>query len=369
MPSKSGTLDVPKNKDNRFDHIDGLRAFAVLLVVFMHAGYTWIPGDSGVTVFFGISGFIITHIQLRERQRTGHFDAKGFYLRRAFKLVPPFLIVVVAPTLIYGISQTVNAGAFLSQVFFSYNWVRIFDYAASEQVLPGTEVVWSLAVEEQFYIVFALVWLLLVRASWWRRGLLILSVVAILGSTLFRTYLAMFDMSGHILRGTDTRLDGIAWGVLAAGLFFMWQQGQVRWLSMFGTDRALCAALVLFLGGLALRDGWLEPTLRPTVQSMAGMSVILYGMIPTDTPLKRLFYSGMAWRPIQTVGLASYSIYLVHHPLEKALGPLLQGSSALAHVAVVSTVGVIAGIALYRWVEVPALTLRKKLDARLPGRV
>lgn len=364
MSSKPGTSDVPKNKAHRFDHIDGLRAFAVLLVVLMHAGYTWIPGDSGVTVFFGISGYIITHILLREREETGGFDANGFYLRRALKLAPPFLAVVGVPTLIYGMFQTVNAGAFLSQVFFSYNWVRIFDYAASEQVLPGTAVVWSLAVEEQFYILFALVWLLFVRTSWWRRGLLGLSVIAILGSTLIRTYLAVSDMSGHAIRGTDARLDGIAWGVLAAVLYFMWQRGQARWLSMFGKDSALFAALALFLGGMALRDGWIEPAFRPTIQAIAGLTVILYGMVPTDTLLKRLFYSCMAWRPIQAVGLASYSIYLVHHPLEKALAPLLRGLSMPAYVTVVSAAGVLAGIALYRWVEVPALALRKKLDAR-----
>lgn len=368
MPSKLGTLDVPKNKANRFDHIDGLRAFSVLLVVLMHAGYTWVPGDSGVTVFFGISGFIITHILLREREKTGGFDARGFYLRRAFKLAPPFLAVVVVPTLIYGLFNTVNIGAFLSQIFFSYNWVRIFDYAASEQVLPGTEVVWSLAVEEQFYIVFALIWLLFVRASWWRQGLLALSVAAILGSTLIRTYLAMFDTSGHVIRGTDARLDGIAWGVLAAVLFFMWQRGQARWMSAFGKDWALYAALALFLGGMALRDGWIEPALRPTVQVIAGVMVILYGMVPADTRLKRAFYAGMAWRPVQAVGLASYSIYLVHYPLEHAMAPVLHVLPMPAYVAVVSLVGIAAGLALYRWVELPALSLRKKLDARPSGR-
>lgn len=368
MSSKLDAFEVPKNHANRFDHIDGLRAFAVLVVVLMHAGYTWVPGDSGVTVFFGISGFIITHILIREREKTGSFDARGFYFRRAFKLAPPFIAVVVVPTLVYSLFHTVNVGAFLSQIFFSYNWVRIYDYAASEQVLPGTAVVWSLAVEEQFYIIFALIWLLFVRASWWHQALLAVSIAAILGSTALRTYLAMYDTTGHVIRGTDARLDGIAWGVLAAVLFFMWQRGQARWVSVLGKDWVLWAAPALFLAGMTLRDGWIEPALRPTVHVVAGVLIILYGMVPSESRVKQLFYGGMAWRPIQVVGLASYSIYLVHYPLEKVVSPLLPNLPMPVHVALISVIGVTAGVLLYRFVELPALSLRKNLERRHPGR-
>ena len=126
--------NVPKNVANRFDHIDGLRAFAVLLVVFMHSGFSFFPGGGGVTVFLGISGFIITYVLLREREVSGQFDLRSFYVRRAFKLIPPFIVAIVIPTLVYWIFNPINIWVFLSQIFFSYNWVRVYGTRSEERV-------------------------------------------------------------------------------------------------------------------------------------------------------------------------------------------------------------------------------------------
>ncbi|MCQ1954395.1 acyltransferase [Arthrobacter sp. zg-Y238] len=361
-------LDVPKNQVNRFNHIDGLRALAVLLVVAMHAGYTFVPGDSGVTIFFGISGFIITHILIRERERTNGFRAGGFYFRRIFKIAPPFAVAIVLPTLIYCINHKVDGIAFLSQIFFSYNWVEIF-YQRYDQVLPGSTIVWSLAVEEQFYIVFAALWVMIIRSTWWRQALLTASICAIIGSTLIRVFLSQENDVIRVIRGTDTRLDAIAWGVLAAVLVYMWEHGQAKWLSKLGKDWALWVAAFLFLGGMALRDGWAEHAFRPSAHAIAGVLVIIYGMVPATTRFKRPFYRAMGWAPIQLVGLASYSIYLVHYPLAKFFAPVLSEMPMLASVAILSTAGVISGILLYQLVEIPALHLRKRIERHYPQKL
>lgn len=357
--------NVPTNAAHRFAHIDALRAFAVMLVVVAHSGFSWVPGDGGVTLFFGVSGFVITFVLLRERDKTGRFGITGFYRRRFLKIAPPFVVAILIPTFIYMRFGTVNPGAFLSQVFFSYNWLRIFDPAAGNQVLPGSDVVWSLAVEEQFYIVFAVLWLLLVRVSWWRNGLIALSCTAIVASTVVRCVLSTVPGAGvYVLRATDARMDGIAWGVLAAVALHAWNAGLFPWLSRFGRDWALIVAGLLYVGAFVFQDNWAEYAFRPSLDAIASVLVILYGMLPGDTGVKRIFYRASEIKLVQTIGLASYSIYLIHHPLVFLLMPLLGNIPHLAAVIVLVIIGTGAGIVLYFLVEVPALRLKRHYERR-----
>ncbi len=95
------STEVRKNTAGRFAHIDAMRAFAVLLVVVAHAGAGLIvPGGSGVTIFFAISGLIITLLVLREQYKTGGFAIGGFFFRRAAKILPPLIVVVLVPSLV-----------------------------------------------------------------------------------------------------------------------------------------------------------------------------------------------------------------------------------------------------------------------------
>src|ERR1700722_3081685 len=98
---------------NRYAHIDAMRALAVMLVVFAHAGLSKIiPGGSGVTIFFSISGFIITYLLLREKDATGGFEIRGFYLRRGLKIGPPLIVCVIIPTLILATVREINWAPF-----------------------------------------------------------------------------------------------------------------------------------------------------------------------------------------------------------------------------------------------------------------
>ena len=169
---------------NRYAHIDAMRAFAVLLVVFSHAGLSFVPGGSGVTIFFAISGFIITYLILRERDKTGGFDVAGFYIRRLLKIAPPLLLAIVLPTAIYWLrGGAVNLLDFLGQVFFFFN-LRYLDSEIT--VLPGTHVMWSLSIEEQFYLIFALIWLFMVRWERYRKSLVVIGALVITYSSLAR---------------------------------------------------------------------------------------------------------------------------------------------------------------------------------------
>ncbi|MFT4262322.1 MAG: acyltransferase [Nocardioides sp.] len=350
--------EAPLNRGGRFAHVDALRAVAVMLVVVAHAGLDGVvPGGSGVTIFFAISGFVITWVTLRERDRTGGFAPAGFYARRFWKLAPPLLVAVVVPTLVYAVGHAVDWPAVASQVFFVYNWAHLA-IDGHIAVLPGSNVVWSLAIEEQFYICFALVWWAAVR---WRHavpGLAALSVAAVLVSTGLR--FAYSDgtaaTADRIYYGTDTRIDGIALGILLALAI---RGGRTAWA---GRTWVLVAAGAAFLVSLGVRDALFRDTVRYTVQSVCACLVIAYGFAtrPTDA-VARLFHAVCGSGPAQLLGRASYSIYLCHYGIISVI-PSAWPLAVRVPIGVVAGTGV--GIGLYLLVEVPVSTWRRRRTGR-----
>jgi peptidoglycan/LPS O-acetylase OafA/YrhL len=342
----------------RYAHIDALRALAVMLVVISHAGLgAVVPGGSGVTIFFTISGFVITHLMLRERDATGRFALGAFYARRALKLGPPYLVVVLAPTIVYALVHGVNGGQVAAQLLFSYNWVAAHLGAAQPDVLPGSGVTWSLAIEEQFYVVIALLWVVLAaRAKDPVRALVAVAVVVLVASNAARVLLAQDAAhTWRIFYGTDTRMDALAVGMLAAVAH---RAGVVP--RALGSPATVALAALAYLATLAFRDPLFRDTARYLIQSAATCAVILWGLQPraaAATPLTRLIGA----RAIQVIGLASYSIYLVHDELIELLHPVLGGAPLPLRAAAVTAIGVAAGIILYRLVELPALALRHRI--------
>ncbi|MDO9441099.1 MAG: acyltransferase [Beijerinckiaceae bacterium] len=351
----------------RFGHLDGLRAVAVLLVVVAHAGLgDVVPGGSGVTIFFAISGFIITHLLIRERRKTGGFAIVGFYRRRLVKLAPPVIAVVLIPTIVYAFFGTVNPWAVVSQLAFAYNWVHI--YSSADHVLPGSQVLWSLAIEEQFYLLFAPLWVFLIRGrtplKWvaYVAGLVVVaSICAKLAVVLApgpKEVLSAGSSNRRIYYGSDTRADALAIGVLAAVLQDWWTSREAngipigRLQSLVANPAAPIAAIVLFLLTLVYRDPFFRDVFRYGLQALATAVVILHGLqrTPSDTGLFSRFERS---RALQTVGLASYSIYIVHFSLRAALEPLVEQAPAAVEVVVYIVVSVAAGYAAYRWIETP----------------
>jgi peptidoglycan/LPS O-acetylase OafA/YrhL len=357
---------VALNRANRIAFVDAMRAAAVLLVVIMHSGLDFVPGDGGVTIFFCISGYIITTMLLRERARTHEFAVGRFYLRRLLKLGPPFVVIVLLPTLVFSLRHVVSWLAVASQVFFTYNWTDVFAPTHAVEVLPGSSVVWSLAVEEQFYIAFALLWLALVGRRRWRVVIVTLSAAAIVYSVSLRCVLAtdQHRWFAHVARGTDARMEAIAWGVLVAVLYAAWQKGEASWCRVLAHDMWVFVAAALFIfGSLVLRDYWPEWALRPTVHALAAALLLMYGLVRNEervTPMRRLILWVTARPLVQVIGLASYSIYLCHLVLITAANPVIAAFALPARVAMNLTSAVIVGIALYYLVEVPVLRLKQR---------
>lgn len=338
----------------RYAHIDALRAFAVLLVVIAHTNIGGIPGGSGVTIFFTISGFIITHILLREKATTGTFSIRGFYWRRFLKLAPPFLVIIAIPTVVYSVWNPISWTAFAAQILFVFNWVEFLPISPV-LILPGSSVLWSLAVEEQFYIVFAVLWLVIVRSQnilGWLAGL---GVVCAVGSLTLRIVYSLNGVSSErIYGGTETRLDAIAIGILAAVIYSQFGKanfGRLRvWL---GHDSVPFIAVAFYLLSLVIRDEFFRDTIRYSIQSLATAAFILYGLIPTNSLFRRFFTAAVSMRVIQIVGLSSYSMYLIHKPLMRLLEPTLDSWPTALRVGVLVAVGIGGGILAWRIIERP----------------
>ncbi|NDC47961.1 MAG: acyltransferase [Micrococcales bacterium] len=351
----------------RYLHLDLMRAVAVLLVVIAHAGLgDLVPGGSGVTIFFTISGFVITLLVLQEKKRSSGFAVGWFYIRRALKIVPPLIAIVIVPTLLTGASHDYKWDQVYSQIFFYFNWIYM---SGDVHVLPGSGVVWSLSIEEQFYIIFAFIWALLVKKKNSDLYLGAISILFILYANFARLVFAgQENPHNRIYYGSDTRIDAIAIGVLAAIYFLRNKEhfsSKVR-NKFSGWDITAFAALGLFALSLIIRDEWFRNTLRYAIQSLSAAVIILYGFTRSENLFAKSVRLISNWSIVKTVGLASYSIYLVHLTISVSIEPFVSSFPLVAQVVVKAILGIGVGIICYLVVEVPALRLKTYLQTKRP---
>ena len=359
MPTNSRILgsifDQGDSSQRRFAHLDSLRAVAILIVVASHSTFgEVIQGGLGVTIFFVISGFIITHLLLAERDKTGAFDIKGFFYRRFTKIGPPLLVTVLMPGLLFSVFYWGSIIDWLSQVFFFFNWLYLDDQAA---VIPGSSVVWSLSIEEQFYIAFALIWLAIAKSANALNWLTVGSAAVAVLSAGARILLYFNGASGtRIYYGSDTRFEAIAIGVLLAALMHRAAQqpkAPISDLKANAYDLGLIAAIVVLVATANQREPFFVETWRYSVQAIAAASIIFYGFQNTQTLARKVFNRVVSNRGLLLIGVSSYSTYLTHLMLIYALDTQIKRMPTLAKAAIFIGVALAVGIALYYLIEKP----------------
>ncbi|KAA1424507.1 acyltransferase [Mumia zhuanghuii] len=351
--------------------LDGVRAVAVLLVVLFHVAPSWLPGGFvGVDVFFVLSGFLITTVLMEDAARAHHFDLPSFWVRRARRLVPAataMIVVVAALTLVVG--RDTGAGLrwqVLGGLTWTSNWFQVAQgWAYAEQGQPPVlNHLWSLGIEEQFYVVWPAILAL---------GLLVMSRRRLAGAMLALALCSAALMGALYDPGDPTRAyvgtDTHVFGLLIGGALAL-----ARVPHLLRSDRPTAssrsravmtalgaaglvalvayAALVPWSGAATYRGGLL-------VASLASAAVVLAAA--NRTPLA----AALSLAPLRWVGARSYGIYLWHWPLIVFATRIAPPDRAvLAGVlAVLASVAVAAGS--YRFVEMPmrtdgiGLTLRR----------
>ena len=332
--------------------LDGIRALSVLAVIVYHANKLWLPGGFlGVEVFFVISGYLITLLLLAESEKNGTVSLKQFWLRRARRLLPALWVVVLGVVVFAALFQREILGTLrgdvIAALFYGFNWFQVWvgtSYFTSFEFVPLRHL-WSLAVEEQFYLIWPVV--MLVVAKFGKRRLPIVSAVFVLIAVALAVYtgvvyqpgvistiadtpeqfMSLFGQSvsrvDYLFLGTITRSSGlllgaalaiwwrpwllqnsragesklydiVGFGGLAALAFMMWRFNTV----IEGTDGGTVGYDLLFRGGFFLTD----------IASVALIAAAVH-------PGSKLIARGLSNPILVWLGRRSYGFYLFHWPV------------------------------------------------------
>ncbi|MBC7373706.1 MAG: acyltransferase [Frankiales bacterium] len=354
--------------------LDGLRGVALVWIVTYHFTSSRGPfpgGWVGLDVFFVLSGFLITAILLDEVRVHGRVSLPLFYARRALRLLPALLVMLAIWTCLLlvfagtswfaatpggdGTGDPVDIGAALSQVgitlAYGANWV----YALGSGHAPLAHL-WSLAVEEQFYLVWPVVLLLLLKLPAARRHWPVLALAAASAALPF-AYYAGGQGVDRIYFGTDTRAVGMLLGAFAA---LLWHRRRAAGRASWHPEARAWAGLATVLGFLfTVGNIPLKSLAGPAIMAAAAMQVVPYLVERPTSPMARLF----GVRMLVWLGQRSYAIYLWHYLFATWLNPLPSWVSI--------PIGVTASLAAawlsWRYVEGPAMTYAKRFRPATTG--
>lgn len=340
--------------------LNGLRAVSFLLVFIGHAGLgKIIPGGFGVTIFFFLSGFLITTLLRAEYARNGHVNFRHFWIRRALRILPPLYLVLIGATVgsaLFDPPGSLSVGAVAARALqFTNYWII---YEGDTGGPTGTGVYWSLAVEEHFYLLFPFLYVFMQRLRltplrqafvlWGLCALVLLwrcILVEMLHAPVDRTYLA-----------SDTRMDGILFGCALA----VWRNPVLDRYTLRSTwwkYVIVPGALLLFLACLLIRNDSFRETARYSVQGFALMFVFIAAIrFPQWAPFRIL-----NWPPLAFLGVLSYSLYLMHYAIIDgvrrvcpSVNPIAQGIASLV-------ISLTLAWIIYVLIERPCARLRKHL--------
>jgi peptidoglycan/LPS O-acetylase OafA/YrhL len=348
--------------------IDGLRAVAVIAVMLYHLGFNWIPGGFlGVDLFFVISGYVITRLLLDSIQRSGGLDLRAFYVARIRRLLPPLVFMIITTTIVVGFWAPDTMRRFLGDtpfaLFGGMNWWLVFretDYFEAIGRPPLLQHTWSLGVEAQFYLVWPLILLLVLRYFGKNKipGAALL-IAAFSGIALLVVSLQIDAAStskvSHVYFGTDTHSIGL---FLGAALAVSWiPQNLQETVTRKAQDFIDGIGIVGFLGIIAafLFIDESDPTLYKIAFPLAGLCgcAILTSIVH---PASR-FAPILSSKPFVWIGERSYAIYLWHWVVFQVTRPDydLEGSEWALYALRVLIVFALADISL-RLVELPVRT-------------
>jgi peptidoglycan/LPS O-acetylase OafA/YrhL len=341
--------------------LDGLRGVAIVMVVAFHAAYRVLPGGYlGVELFFVLSGFLITWLLVEEVGRTGGVRLGRFYARRALRLLPALgaVVVVYVAVALTVVAQPERArmlhGALLVTTY-GANWVN----ARGHSVGPGLEQMWSLAIEEQFYLVWPLVLVTLVRRFGLGTQVPLAAGVGIVASFVEREVLQASGATYlRTYYGFDTRCGSLLLGCL---LGYLMATGRLHVpLPSRRLLRFSSVVAVLAIVRSLLRQPTIPGLSAEAYFSVVGLCAAVVIVTVTTEPAGAL--ARVLSQPVlRWLGRRSYGIYLWHAPVFEVTrrmapdlsAPIWAGASVALTMMITET--------SYRWIERPALGWRRRL--------
>jgi len=340
-------------------YLDGVRGVAILLVLVCHIPTLPLQGGFiGVDLFFVLSGFLITTLLLEEWQATGRISLGAFYARRALRLLPALLVVLGACVVFSEVREDRAAAggmrtSALMTLFYSANWFLAYKaYPRGE--LSAT---WSLSVEEQFYLVWPVILLGMLRLGCSRRTMAGVVIAAMAGSMAARIVLWQGGATpSRVFFGTDTHADGLLAGALV-GMLFAWGAGP----RSPGAAKALDLAALLSLGllGLLVAIGWqADPAMIQAGYPVLNLgAAVLVASLVSSPALRRIFEVA----PLVWIGRISYGVYLWHIAVFWMFGKAGWVGGALYWPAAIALTIAIAAASFYG-LERPILRFKRRFE-------
>jgi peptidoglycan/LPS O-acetylase OafA/YrhL len=357
MPSNS-------NSNNYVPYLDGMRGIAILFVILAHLGLgRIIPGGLGVSLFFFISGLLITRLLIAEYDKTQSINLKSFYIRRVLRLYPPLLLMTVLTIIlicIYYNASQIHVPAVLSSLFYFYNYYYTYFKPATLTSFDNLfDISWSLSIEEHFYLVFPLLFYFLYA----KKNVLIRVLLTICVLTLAYRYYLLY--TSHNVKATinliyvvtETRVDSIIWGCIASLLIY--KNKNKYYLKLLQSNWALVLGLATILLSLLYKNTLFSEASRFTKQALAFFLIVpsinYYG---PGSIIKRFFENSV----LTYIGKISYSLYLFHwEAITVANYYFKEGSPQWLIFTLVLTV--ILSLGCYYLIERPFMSLRHKFGS------
>jgi peptidoglycan/LPS O-acetylase OafA/YrhL len=358
-----------KRRQRTLGHVpglDGLRGLALLIVMAHHAVAVFYPakyfsvfagGLVAVEIFFVLSAFLITSLLLNEHRRVGHVRKANFYRRRALRLLPAVTVALaihVVYASIANLDATAERRSVIGAVFYVTNWFEV----SGASVSTGLGHWWTLAVEEQFYLLWPLVTAAVVARFAWRRrapaviGLLIVAL-AIWTALLWRDSYNFFNINGIYMR-TDVQAVSILIGAAAA---YLWTSGMQlpRHLGLW----AIAAGVVI---GVCT---WRYPVTDPLYYRKFGLtwlSLAAVILVLAAVEGHSLVARGLAWSPLRVVGRVSYGLYLWHMAIYVAIHTAAPPWPAWVQLSVALALSALCTALSWYFVETPFLRRKDRFS-------
>ena len=358
---------MSNNKSKYLPSIDSLRALAVLAVIIYHVDVNYLPGGFlGVDLFFVLSGYLISSLIIKEYRKTGSLNLYNFYIRRARRLLPAvYFMITVGLVVMVLFNEVLLRKSHLDAIFgyiYSSNWWYIFhklDYFDSFGAQSPFKHLWSLAIEEQFYMIFPLLFLLVNRKKKSKDGTYKLNknfLYVVLGLILVSliAHILLFDINNisRIYFGTDTRAFSLLVGVVGAILYPMErlhakvtpQQNMIYSVVSLVSIATLITVMIYTseYNTLLYRGGFL-------LVAILGLIVIISSG-KQHTLMSRL----LSFKPVVFIGKISYSLYLWHFPVLVLTTPVSEiGNPNIFFVILRIVLTFAVAIVSYVFVETP----------------
>jgi peptidoglycan/LPS O-acetylase OafA/YrhL len=340
--------------------LDGVRGIAIILVMLVHV-HNWPRGGFiGVDVFFTLSGFLITTLLLEEWRARGTVSLRDFYARRALRLFPAVIVLLIA----YSIFALVAGGSSLSTRLagvgygFTYlsNWAQAFGLTFPDQEIGF---LWTLAIEEQYYLLWPGLLLLALHVGRLSPRRLIVAIFCVVVAVwIWRIILVDAGVEGRrIYFGTDTRLDQLLLGAALAAWFVQRPVSAAGSLALRLGGWAGVAFLTWRLFDPVYFRAW-YPTVGLAAIGMASAAIIACVVTYSSSVLGW----ALNWRLLRWVGALSYSLYLWHVPAIRVVENSPLGQWTIPRILGGVSLSFVLAAASYRYVEQPFLRRRKRYE-------